>query len=86
MLKCVFFVWVEMSFLEKEDVVAFGNLLNVSYHVAIARALNLGGGVVREGVEVVGDAGGRGEEGGGMAARGKGRHWDQEEEEDFGER
>ena len=49
-LKCVFFVWVEMSFLEKEDVVAFGNLFYISYNVAVARTLNLGGGVVREGI------------------------------------
>ena len=49
-LKCVFFVWVEMRFLEKEDVVAFGNLFYISYNVAVARTLNLGGGVVREGI------------------------------------
>ena len=49
-LKCVFFVWVEMGCLEKEDVVAFGNFFNISYNVAVTRTLNLGGGVVREGI------------------------------------
>ena len=46
----MFFVWVEMGFLEKEDVVAFGFFLNISYNVAVARTLNLCGGVVREGI------------------------------------
>ena len=86
MLKCVFFVWVEMSFLEKEDIVEFGNLVYISYNVAIACTLNLGGGVVREGIEVISGTGGRREEGGGGTARGEDRHWNQEEEVDFGER
>ena len=74
-LKCVFFVWVEMSFLEKEDVVAFGNLFDIGYNVAIARALDLGGGIVGEGVEIVSNTGGGGEEGGGGTAWGGERHW-----------
>ena len=86
MLKCVFFVRVEMSFLEEEDVVEFGKFFNISYNVMAARALNLGGGVVREGIEVMSDTGGRREEGGGGTARGEDRHWNQEKEVDFGER
>ena len=86
MFERVLFAWVKVGFLEKENVVAIGDFFDVSYYVAVARALDWSGGVVREGVKVVGDTGGRGEEEGGMAARGKGRHWDQEEEVDFGER
>ena len=75
-----------MSFLKKEDVVAFGNCFYISYNVAVARTLNLGGGVVREGIEVISGTGGRREEGGGGTARGEDRHWNQDAEEDFGER
>ena len=86
MLECVFFFRVEVSFLEKEDVVTFGKFFDISYNVAIARALNLGGGVMREGIEVISGTRGRGEEGGGETARGEDRHWNQEEEMDLGER
>ena len=86
MLKCVFFFRVEVSFLEKEDVVVFGKFFNVSYNVVVASALNLGGGVMREGVEVISGTRGRWEEGGGGTARWGDRHWDQDEEVYFGER
>ena len=86
MLECVFFFRIEMSFLEKEDVVAFGKSFYVSYYVAVARALNLVGGVVGEGVEVIGDTRGRWKEGGGRTARWGDRHWDQDEDVEFGER
>ena len=86
MLECVFFFRVEVSFLEKEDVVAFGKFFNISYNVMIASALDLIGGVMREGIEVISGTRGRGEEGGGGTARWEDRHWNQDEEVDFGER
>ena len=86
MLECVFFFRVEVSFLEKEDVVVFGKFPNISYNVMVASALDLIGGVVREGIEVVSGTRGRGEEGGGGTAQGGGRHFNQGEEVDFGER
>ena len=86
MLECVFFFRVKVSFLEKEDVVSFGKFSNISYNVMIASALDLIGGVMREGIEVIGGTRGRGEEGGGGTARRGGRHFNQDEEVDFGER
>ena len=52
----------------------------------VASALDLIGGVVREGIEVVSGTRGSGEDGGGGAAQRRGRHFNQVEEVDFGER